>query len=68
MGLWREVFLTVSGPVGLRYPTVISHVDAAGNAQLTVMLPLKHLLALKQAAQHRHRIRFTQSAQSLNRL
>jgi exo-1,4-beta-D-glucosaminidase len=41
MGLWREVFLTVSGPVGLRYPTVISHVDATGNAQLTVTALLK---------------------------
>jgi exo-1,4-beta-D-glucosaminidase len=42
MGLWREVFLKVSGPVGLRYPTVISHVDAAGNAQLTVTALLKN--------------------------
>ena len=42
MGLWREVFLTVSGPVALRYPTVISHVDAAGNAQLTVAALLKN--------------------------
>jgi len=42
MGLWREVFLTVSGPVGLRYPTVISHVDAAGNAQLMVTALLKN--------------------------
>jgi exo-1,4-beta-D-glucosaminidase len=42
MGLWREVFLTVSGPVGLRYPTVISHVDATGNAQLTVTALLKN--------------------------
>jgi exo-1,4-beta-D-glucosaminidase len=42
MGLWRELFLTVSGPVGLRYPTVISHVDAAGNAQLTVTALLKN--------------------------
>jgi exo-1,4-beta-D-glucosaminidase len=42
MGLWREVFLTVSGPVGLRYPTVISHVDAADNAQLTVNAFLKN--------------------------
>jgi exo-1,4-beta-D-glucosaminidase len=42
MGLWREVFLTVSGPVGLRYPTVISHVDATGSAQLTVTALLKN--------------------------
>jgi exo-1,4-beta-D-glucosaminidase len=42
MGLWREVFLTASGPVALRYPTVVSHVDAAGNAQLTVTALLKN--------------------------
>src|SRR6201997_4733936 len=42
MGLWREVFLTLSGPVGLRYPTVISHVDATGNAQLAVTALLKN--------------------------
>ena len=24
MGLWREVYLTTSGPVALRYPTVVS--------------------------------------------
>ncbi len=42
MGLWREVFLSASGPVALRYPTVISHVDASGNAQLTVTTLLKN--------------------------
>ena len=42
MGLWREVFLIASGPVALRYPTVISHVDASGNAQLTVTALLKN--------------------------
>ncbi|HXY50755.1 MAG TPA: beta galactosidase jelly roll domain-containing protein [Terriglobales bacterium] len=42
MGLWRGVYLTASGPVALRYPTVISHVDAAGNAQLTVTALLKN--------------------------
>jgi exo-1,4-beta-D-glucosaminidase len=36
MGLWREVYLTSSGPVALRYPAVVSHVDPSGNAQLTV--------------------------------
>jgi exo-1,4-beta-D-glucosaminidase len=42
MGLWREVFLMASGPVALRYPTVISHVDTSGNAQLTVTALLKN--------------------------
>jgi exo-1,4-beta-D-glucosaminidase len=42
MGLWREVFLTASGPVAVRYPTVVSHVDASGNAQLTVTALLKN--------------------------
>ena len=42
MGLWREVFLLASGPVALRYPTVVSHVDAASNAQLTVTVLLKN--------------------------
>ena len=38
MGLWREVYLTTSGPVALRYPTVVSKVNPPANdsAQLTV--------------------------------
>ena len=42
MGLWREVYVTTSGPVAVRYPTVISHVDAAQNAQLLVTAQLKN--------------------------
>jgi exo-1,4-beta-D-glucosaminidase len=42
MGLWREVYITTSGPAALRYPTVISHVDAAQNAQLLVTAQLKN--------------------------
>ncbi|MGC2195795.1 MAG: glycoside hydrolase family 2 protein [Terriglobales bacterium] len=42
MGLWREVFLSASGPVALRYPTVVSHVDGSSNAQLTVTALLKN--------------------------
>ncbi len=42
MGLWREVYLTTSGPVALRYPAVVSHVDTAGNARLTVTAQLKN--------------------------
>ncbi len=38
MGLWREVYLTTSGPVALRYPAVFSKVDSPANqaAHLTV--------------------------------
>jgi len=42
MGLWREVYVSTSGPVAVRYPTVISHVDAAQNAQLLVTAQLKN--------------------------
>jgi exo-1,4-beta-D-glucosaminidase len=44
MGLWREVFLTTSGPVALRYPTVVSKLDlpATDSAQLTVTAQLKN--------------------------
>ena len=27
MGLWREAFITTSGPVAVRYPQVITHFD-----------------------------------------
>ncbi len=42
MGLWRKVYLAESGPVALRYPSVVSHVDASQNAQLTVTALLKN--------------------------
>jgi len=42
MGLWREVFLSNSGPVAIRYPTVVSHVESSSNAQLTVTALLKN--------------------------
>ena len=42
MGLWREVYVSTSGPVALRYPTVVSHVDSAQNAQLVVTAQLKN--------------------------
>jgi len=43
MGLWREVFLTTSGPVALRYPTVVSKLNSPTNdlAQLTVTAQVK---------------------------
>jgi len=44
MGLWREVYLTTSGPVALRYPTVVSKLNLPANdsAQLTVTAQLKN--------------------------
>src|SRR5579863_6537107 len=44
MGLWREVYLTTSGPVALRYPTVVSKLDLpnTGVARLTVTSQLKN--------------------------
>jgi len=42
MGLWREVYISTSGPVALRNPSVVSHVDSAQNAQLLVTAQLKN--------------------------
>jgi len=44
MGLWREVYLTASGPVALRYPTVVSKLNTPANdsAQLTVTAQVKN--------------------------
>jgi exo-1,4-beta-D-glucosaminidase len=42
MGLWRDVYVSTSGPVAVRYPTVVSHVDGAENAQLLVTAQLKN--------------------------
>jgi exo-1,4-beta-D-glucosaminidase len=42
MGLWRDVYLTASGPVTVRYPQVITHFadDTLKRADLTVMAEL----------------------------
>jgi exo-1,4-beta-D-glucosaminidase len=44
MGLWREVYLTSSGPVALRYPTVVSKLNMPTNdrAELTVTAHVKN--------------------------
>ncbi len=42
MGLFREVSVRSSGPVAVRYPTVLSKVDADGKAHLTVTALLKN--------------------------
>ena len=45
MGLWQPVFLSASGDVVVRYPEVVSRVDAATlrSADLTVVTTLKNL-------------------------
>jgi exo-1,4-beta-D-glucosaminidase len=44
MGIFREVEISTSGPVAVRYPTVISKVDSPGNqtARLTITTLLKN--------------------------
>jgi exo-1,4-beta-D-glucosaminidase len=42
MGLWREVNISASGPVALRYPAVVSHVSSPESADLTVTTQLKN--------------------------
>ncbi len=44
MGLWGEVYLTTTGPVALRYPTVVSKLNPPANdsAQLTVTAQVKN--------------------------
>jgi exo-1,4-beta-D-glucosaminidase len=44
MGLWREVYLTTTGPVALRYPAVVSKLNlpASDSARLTVTAQLKN--------------------------
>jgi exo-1,4-beta-D-glucosaminidase len=44
MGLWRGVEVTTSGPVAVRYPTVVSKVDSPANnqAHLTVSALVKN--------------------------
>jgi exo-1,4-beta-D-glucosaminidase len=44
MGLWREVYLSASGPVALRYPTVVTKLNSPANdsAELTVAVQLKN--------------------------
>src|SRR5216684_4445418 len=46
-GLWREVYLTTSGPVALRYAAVVSRLDlpASEQAHLTVTAELKNATA-----------------------
>jgi exo-1,4-beta-D-glucosaminidase len=47
MGLWQDVYLTATGPVALRYPQVISHLDLPSleKAHLTVTALLHNTTA-----------------------
>ena len=47
MGLWRDVYLTTSGPVALRHPAVVSKLalPSTDHAQLTVTALLKNSTA-----------------------
>jgi exo-1,4-beta-D-glucosaminidase len=42
MGLFREVSVHTSGPVAVRYPAVVSKLDADGKAHLTVTAVMKN--------------------------
>jgi len=42
MGLFRSVEITISGPVAVSYPTVVSKVDGDGKAHLTVTAQVKN--------------------------
>ena len=42
MGLWRDVHITATGPVALRYPMVTTHLASSNLAQLTVRVELKN--------------------------
>lgn len=44
MGVWKEVFLTASGPVSIRNPQVVSHLNLASfdAAQLTVSVDVRN--------------------------
>src|SRR5664279_346633 len=47
MGLWRDVYLTATGPVAIRYPVVTTHLsgDSQPGAQLGVRAELKNASA-----------------------
>ena len=67
MGLFRGVYLTTSGPVALRYPTVISKVDSPANdaAHLTVTALLKNSSNRKVTGTLQGRIERAEFAQAV---
>jgi exo-1,4-beta-D-glucosaminidase len=52
MGLWREVYLTASGPVALRHPAVLSKVDAPAGDASTRAAHLTVTALVKNASDH----------------
>jgi exo-1,4-beta-D-glucosaminidase len=47
MGLWRDVYITTTGPVALRYPQIATRVDmpAAESARLTISAELRNMVS-----------------------
>jgi exo-1,4-beta-D-glucosaminidase len=44
MGIWRDVWLTATGPARIRFPQVTTHLDSGGGAELTVTAELENTL------------------------
>src|SRR5712691_7127675 len=68
MGLWREVYLTTSGPVALRDPAVVSKVNSPANdtAHLTVVTQLKNATDQRVKGTLRGKIEKTEFAQEVD--
>ena len=68
MGLFREVSLSTSGPVALRYPAVMSHLDLSGvtKAELTVVARLVNGTDKPQTGTLRGRIEGIQFSQEVS--
>ncbi len=43
MGLWQDVYLTTSGPVEIRYPAVVTHLNYGGVANLAIVAELHNV-------------------------
>jgi exo-1,4-beta-D-glucosaminidase len=67
MGLWREVYLTTSGPVALRHSAVLSKVDSPANnaAHLTVSALAKNATDHRVKGTLRGRIETIEFAQAV---
>jgi len=67
MGLWREVDIRTSGPVAVRYPAVITHLNSVGSgaAELTVAAQLKNATAQPIKGTLKGRIENTQFEQEV---
>ena len=52
MGLWREVYLTASGPVAVRHPAALSKVTVGGGEGQSTVAHLTVTALLKNASDH----------------